>query len=181
MKQLLTILVAAVMLVLMVRSCATPVPTPAPATATAPIPHPASRTAFYSDRDGDTEISVVDADGTPVQQLTDNDDWDGEPSWSPDGKRIAFDSWRDVAQEIFVMDVYLTKAAATTKAEDRAAAAKDKAAAAKGKAATTKAEDGDDDDAKAAAAKDKAADAKGKAAAKDKAADAKGKAATTKA
>jgi len=104
--------------------------TTAPATATAPIPPPAARTVFYSDRDGDTEISVMDADGTHVQQLTDNDDWNGEPSWSPDGKRIAFDSWRDGAQSIFVMDSYLTNAAAKDKT---AAAAKDKAKAAAAK------------------------------------------------
>ena len=46
----------------------------------------------------------MDADGTNVQQLTDNDDWDEDPAWSPDGKRIAFHSDRDGNYEIFVMD-----------------------------------------------------------------------------
>ncbi len=60
--------------------------------------------AFHSDRDGDHEIYVMNADGTEVQQLTDNDDSDGGPAWSPSGKKIAFDSDRYGDREIFVMD-----------------------------------------------------------------------------
>ena len=62
------------------------------------------RIAFDSNRDGDYEIFVMDADGSHVQQLTDNFVYDGEPVWSPDGKRIAFDSDRYGDYEIFVMD-----------------------------------------------------------------------------
>ena len=54
--------------------------------------------------DGDFEISVMNADGTGVQQLTDNDNFDWTPSWSPDGDRIAFASDRDGDWEIFVMN-----------------------------------------------------------------------------
>jgi TolB-like protein len=48
------------------------------------------RIAFMSNRDGDYEIYVMDADGRNQTQLTFNDDWDHSFAWSPDGRRIAF-------------------------------------------------------------------------------------------
>ena len=39
--------------------------------------------AFSSDRDGDREIYVMDADGGPATQLTFNSAFDGNPDWSP--------------------------------------------------------------------------------------------------
>ena len=53
------------------------------------------RIAFHSGRtgSGDAEIFVMYSDGTYDRQLTKNDVWDGFPSWSPDGERIAFDSY----------------------------------------------------------------------------------------
>jgi Tol biopolymer transport system component len=69
--------------------------------------------AFESDRDGsDSEIYVMNADGSDVTQLTNNNASDGSPSWSPDGERIAFVSDRAFQDpeglnrnyEIYVMD-----------------------------------------------------------------------------
>jgi Tol biopolymer transport system component len=63
------------------------------------------RIAFVSDRDGDWEIYVMEADGSLQTNLTRNpaDDW--VPAWSPDGKRIAYQSDRDGDWEIYDMDV----------------------------------------------------------------------------
>ena len=60
--------------------------------------------AFSSERDGNREIYVMDADGNDQQGLTDNDFYDTHPSWSPDGERIAFMSEMDGNPEIYVMD-----------------------------------------------------------------------------
>ena len=46
----------------------------------------------------------MDADGGNQQKLTQNDQGGFSPSWSPDGKRIAFVSKRDGRWEICVMD-----------------------------------------------------------------------------
>ena len=62
------------------------------------------RIAFYSDRDGDYEIYLMNGDGSNVTQLTYNPAFDGVPGWSPDGSRIAFNSDRDGDDEIYVMD-----------------------------------------------------------------------------
>jgi formylglycine-generating enzyme required for sulfatase activity len=86
-------------------------PTEAPtATSTPKLPTeaPAStvngRIAFVSDRDGNREIYVMNADGSGQTRLTDNPALDWTPAWSPDGTRIAFMSDRDGNPEIYVMN-----------------------------------------------------------------------------
>jgi WD40 repeat protein len=60
--------------------------------------------AFQSDRDGNWEIYKTDPNGLQQIRLTDNDDADEQPVWSPDGQWIAFQSDRDGQWEIYVMD-----------------------------------------------------------------------------
>jgi Tol biopolymer transport system component len=60
--------------------------------------------AFYSQRDGRTEIYVIDSDGGNLRRLTDNGAGDMAPAVSPDGRRIAFTTNRDGNNEIYVMN-----------------------------------------------------------------------------
>jgi hypothetical protein len=60
--------------------------------------------AFASDRDGNFEIYVMDADGGGQIRLTENPAEDYSPAWSPDGSRLAFVSTRDGNAEIYAMN-----------------------------------------------------------------------------
>jgi Tol biopolymer transport system component len=51
------------------------------------------------------EIYLAEADGSGVTRLTRNEAADFDPTWSPDGSRIAFRSQRDGNDEIYVLDV----------------------------------------------------------------------------
>ena len=46
----------------------------------------------------------MNADGSGQTRLTDNQAGASDPSWSPDGRRIAFVSYRDGNREIYVMN-----------------------------------------------------------------------------
>jgi Tol biopolymer transport system component len=74
--------------------------------------------AFFSDRGGNPDIFVMNSDGSQVKQLTRDafaslyftkSPEDKNPSWSPDGSQIAFESGRDnqmltyVNHDIYVM------------------------------------------------------------------------------
>jgi len=60
---------------------------------------------FVSDRDnGQSDIYIMDADGSNQFRLTNDQALDSDPSWSPDGKKIVFASRRDENTDIFVMN-----------------------------------------------------------------------------
>jgi Tol biopolymer transport system component len=61
------------------------------------------RIVFDTTRDGNSEIYVMNANGTNQTRLTRNPASDVKPSWSPDGKQIAFQTNRDGNDEIYVM------------------------------------------------------------------------------
>ncbi len=93
----------------------TPTPTPTPTatatatptstpTATATPVVPTGRIAFSATHDGNSDIYVINADGTDRTRLTDHTGADQKPVWSPDGLKIAFESNRDGNFEIYVMN-----------------------------------------------------------------------------
>lgn len=89
-----------------------PLPPTAPLTATSTVePTPtripvstatptlsAGLITFYSERDGNPEIYVMNPDGGDQRRLTFSQYEDSSPDWSPDGSRIAFISERDDPQ-----------------------------------------------------------------------------------
>jgi Tol biopolymer transport system component len=60
--------------------------------------------AFVSNRDGNPEIYVMNANGSELQRLTQETLRDGGPAWSPDGRKIAFERWVDHHPDIYVMN-----------------------------------------------------------------------------
>ena len=59
---------------------------------------------FHSDRSGNNDIWVMNADGSSQTQLTTDPAGDRLPHWSPDGAKIVFRSGRSGNQDIWVMD-----------------------------------------------------------------------------
>ncbi len=59
---------------------------------------------FVSDRDGNLEVYVMNANGSRQQNLTRDPGHDSDPTWSPDGRKIAFTTKRGGNFEIYVMN-----------------------------------------------------------------------------
>jgi CSLREA domain-containing protein len=66
-------------------------------------PNP-EKIAFTSDRHGNSEIYVMNPDGSNQTRLTNNPGSNFFPSFSPDGSKIVFGSARDGNSEIYVMN-----------------------------------------------------------------------------
>lgn len=47
--------------------------------------------AFVSDREGNMELYIMNANGSGIIRLTDSVEDEGHPSWSPDGNQIVFE------------------------------------------------------------------------------------------
>jgi TolB protein len=62
------------------------------------------RTPGSTENNDTLEIYVIDIDGRNKTQLTHNDVDDGHPTWSPNGKQIAFSSMVEDIYHIFIMD-----------------------------------------------------------------------------
>jgi len=82
----------------------TPTPTPSPTPTLTPTPTLSGSIAFWSDRDGNGDIYVMNADGTGQTRLTMDSANGWGVAWSPDGSKIAFVSDRDGDGDIYVMN-----------------------------------------------------------------------------
>ena len=58
--------------------------------------------AFTSTAAGDRDIYLFDAQTASIDRLTDNDAEDHWPSWSPDGRMLAYQSLVDGNREIYI-------------------------------------------------------------------------------
>ena len=69
---------------------------------------PTSKIIFDSSIDGDIDLFTINPDGSDRVNLTNNTGEDFDPVLSPDGTRIAFDSYRD-DPDAFVEEIYVMK------------------------------------------------------------------------
>jgi len=64
----------------------------------------AGKIVFTSDRDGNPEIYLMDADGGNALRLTNNKAYDDQPSLAPKGDLVVFVSNRDGNNDLYLMD-----------------------------------------------------------------------------
>jgi Tol biopolymer transport system component len=74
------------------------------------------RIAFMSDRDGNSEIYIMDKDGTGVENISNDEAQDGLPGWSDKRRSIAFLSTREsTSASIYRMNVFGSRLEALVK------------------------------------------------------------------
>ncbi len=103
-------------------STPTPAATPTAAPTATPGPSSAGKIVFFSDRNGNSEIHVMNADGTGQTRVATGSGAAWDPAWSPDGTQIAFASDSDGNFEIYVMNADGTEQLRLTTLEARARA-----------------------------------------------------------
>jgi Tol biopolymer transport system component len=64
--------------------------------------------AFQSSRDGQSEIYVMNPDGTAPINLTQHGADDADPAWCSDGTKLVFSSTREGRRRLYVMNAYGT-------------------------------------------------------------------------
>lgn len=82
------------------------------------VNYSSARIAFYSTWDGNPEIYTIRSNGSERVRLTYNSTDDKDPTWSPDGTKIAFDSDRTLPGQLSTIppdggpeqDIYLLDA-----------------------------------------------------------------------
>jgi len=79
-----------------------------------PAAKPSGQITFWSDRDGDPDVFTMNADGSNARNLGRPGWGDKRASWSPDGTKIAYDSW-DVGHRDF--DIWIMRADGTDKTQ----------------------------------------------------------------
>jgi TolB protein len=70
-----------------------------------------SKIVFVSDRDGNDELYMMDYDGQGQTRLTFNKIRDYMPAWSPDGKKIAYTSYKNLNAGLYLLDLEAGKVA----------------------------------------------------------------------
>lgn len=73
-----------------------------------------SRIVFASDRDGNFELYVVDADGANARRLTETTSNEAEPAWTPDGAQIVYQTDAAGAIQVWIMNADGTNQRALT-------------------------------------------------------------------
>jgi TolB protein len=68
-----------------------------------------SKVVFISTRDGNNEIYIMDYDGQRQQRITYNEDLDILPSWSADGEKILYTSYRKNNPDLYMFHLYTGK------------------------------------------------------------------------
>ena len=63
------------------------------------------RVAFASNRSGAWDLYFLDLLTGQTVQITEDEDYDGNPSWSPDGAWLAYEHYADGDQEIFIQPI----------------------------------------------------------------------------